>query len=58
MIKIAGYNNAFLGVSSGPFLAFHNTHRTPNWRIPILQVLSPTWKKYAGVLLVQVTLQS
>lgn len=58
MIKIAWDDDTFLGVSSRPFLAFHNPDRTPNWRIPILQVLSPTWKKYAGDLLVQVTLQS
>ncbi len=58
MIKVAWDNDAFLGVSSSPSLAFHNSHRTPNWRLPILQVLSPTWKKYAGDLSVQVTLQN
>lgn len=61
MIKFAGDNDAFLRITNRPFLALHKTILgllEYSWSLPALQVLSLTWKKYAGDLSEQVTSQS
>ena len=58
MIQFARNDYVFLAIFSSPFLNLHENYPTPDWLKAFLQVLSPLWKKYAGDLSVQVTLQN